>query len=76
MISTYIKITQDELIKLKQDCFDYDCRSNDGHLRGRYIFMGLPDEQGFVCVEENTNGKFIVGKEASLHSANHFLKQC
>ena len=76
MINTHIKLTQEELINFKQDCFDYDCRNNDTHLRGRYIFMGLPDEQGFVCVEENTNGKFIVGKQASLHSANYFLNQC
>lgn len=76
MILLHGKISKQSLLKMKQDCFDYDTKNNNGNLRERFIFMGIPLEEGFVCVEGNTEGFFIEGKQASLSSANYFLKTC
>ena len=75
MILVTEKITKDKVQEMKRDCFDYSQAQNDAMLRERYIFM-MRNEPGFVCVEGNTNGFFVVGREASLNQAMYHLKSC
>ena len=74
MKSTNIKIDIDKLNGLKLDCLDYDYKNDEGNLRERYIFMGLPEKKGFTLVECSSNGKFVCYEDASLSQAIRFLQ--
>lgn len=75
MLLTDIKIDKETVQNMCRESFDFSHNSNDAHLRERYAFM-MKDEQGFTLVEGNTNGFFIVGKQAGFSHTVSWLKSC
>lgn len=74
--TTYTKITKKVSDELKQGCFDYSTTSSNGNLRSRFALMGGKVSKGFTLMEENVNGRFIVGIEVTMDDAVVFLNNC
>lgn len=75
MLLEHETIGKEALLSMKQTCFDYSHKSNQSRLRERYLFLGVPGEEGIVGVECNTSGGFIEIRRAGLSEAISWLNQ-
>lgn len=68
------QITRENVNNLIRNSFDSAHKNHPDQLRERYIFMNSDFGDGFLCVEGNTNGWFILGQSAGLSNALAFLE--
>lgn len=76
MVPQDITITKKDVMQMNRDCFDKSSSYSNTNMRERHIYMGLPEHQGFVLAEGNTNGWLIVGTHAGLNEAISWLNNC